>query len=149
MIHRHPPPSDRLSPKYWAIADLPGIGSREQAALVACGIHTTRDLLARTRSPLQCQALATELQLHLKYVTKWAALADLARVPSVGCQYCGALLHAGIGSTYQLSNTPVSRAYQQLLKLHVATTQSKDHCPTVDQVARWVQEARLLSRLNL
>lgn len=137
-------PSNRIAPRYWAIAQLPGITPSEQSALEACGVHTTRDLLARTRSPAQSHALASELHLHLKYVTKWVALADLARLPSVGCEHCGLLLHAGIGSMQQLANTPVNRAYQQLLKLHVATMQRRDLCPGVEDVSRWIQEARSL-----
>ncbi|NEO63853.1 MAG: DUF4332 domain-containing protein, partial [Moorea sp. SIO4G2] len=41
-----------------------------------------------------------------QYVNKWVALADLARIPSIGCQYCGLVLHAGICSLTQLAQTP-------------------------------------------
>jgi hypothetical protein len=133
-----------LKSKSWPIESLPGLSSQQQAQLVECGISTTGKLLRNVRTPEQKLALANKLQLNVKYVNKWVALADLARVPSVGCQYCGLLLHAGVASPTQLAQIPVLRLHQQVLKLQVATMQRRDLCPGVEQVQTWIEEAKRL-----
>lgn len=95
-------------------------------------------------TPSARQALANQLQIHVRYVNKWVALADLARIPSVGCEYCGLLLHSGIVSISQLVQTPVHRLHQQFLRLHVATMQRQDLCPSINVVQKWATEARSL-----
>jgi predicted flap endonuclease-1-like 5' DNA nuclease len=84
------------------------------------------------------------LPIKVQYVNKWVALADLARVPGIGCQYCGLLLHAGICSVTQLAQTPAHKLHQQILRLQVATLQRRDLCPHVEEVAGWIKQARML-----
>ena len=133
-----------MQPCYWAIALLPGLSKQERELLNKHGIKTTKDLLINTRTPSAKNLLANQLQLHIKHINKWVALADLARIPSVGCQYCGLLLHSGIASVTQLSQTPLQRLHPTIKRLYVATMQSKDLVPSVPQVKKWIEEARLL-----
>jgi len=130
----------------WDIKQLPGLSMADQENLVALNVRTTLDLLQRTKTLLQRQALASQLQLHIQHVNKWAALADLSQIPNVGCQYCGLLLHAGISSPTQLAQTSLPRLHQQLLKLQVAMLQRPDLCPSLEQVRQWIEQARSLSR---
>lgn len=133
-----------LKSRSWAIAKLPGLSPEEQSQLTKCGITTTGKLLQATRTPEQKLALANQLELHIRYINKWLALADLARAPSVGCQYCGLLLHAGIASVAQLAEMSVQRLHQQILRLHVATMQRRDLCPGVEEVQNWIEQAKRL-----
>lgn len=139
---------DIFRPSNWKIEQLPGLSAQDQAQLLECGVETTLQLLQRTSTLVCRKKLANQLQVHIQHVNKWAALADLSRVPGVGCQYCGLLLHAGISSTAQLSEAPPCRLHQQILKLQVAMLQRKDLCPTVDQVVQWVQQARSLPKIK-
>ena len=136
---------DPLRSRSWAIAQLPGLTVEDLALLAAHGIQTTQQLLQQTKTIAQQQALATQMQIHLHHVTKWRALADLARVPAIGCQYCGLLLHAGISSPVQLAQTPLARLHQQIVRLHIAMMQNKNSCPTLAEVAQWVEQAKLLT----
>lgn len=129
---------------YWTIDQLPGLSEVEQSQLKSCGIDTTKQLLQKARTSELKQSLANQLELHIQYVNKWVALADLARIPSVGYEYCGLLLHAGIASVSQLTQTPIHRLHRQILRLQVATMQRKDLCPPVEIVHQWVKEARSL-----
>jgi hypothetical protein len=45
------------------------------------------------------------MQVSIQNVTEWAALASLARIPLVGCQYCELLLQIGVYSVVQLAHT--------------------------------------------
>lgn len=133
-----------MKSSYWAIEQLPGLSQEQQAQLQAVSIFTTKQLLEFANTTLKKQALASRLEIHLQYVNKWVALADLARIPSVGFEYCGLLLHSGIASVVQLAQTPIHRLHRQILRLHVATLQRKDLCPPVEVVQRWIAEAKML-----
>ena len=126
----------------WSIGDLPGINSTEQTLLQELGITTTGQLLAIAPDAKTKQQLAIKLCLKIQYVNKLFALADLARLPGVGCQYNGLLLHTGIISVKQLAQMPAHKIHQQLLKLHVATLQRRDLCPDLAQVQAWIKQAQ-------
>ncbi|MEH1868522.1 MAG: DUF4332 domain-containing protein [Nostoc sp.] len=128
----------------WPIEQLPGLSHEEQSQLQNCGISSTVALVRQGKTLEARLALANKLQIHLQYVNKWMALADLARIPSVGIQYCGLLLHAGIGSVTQLAQTPTHRLHQQIMRLQVATMQRRDLCPAIELVQQWSQQAKIV-----
>ncbi len=126
----------------WSIGDLPGLKNPELAQLQALGIDTTRALLSVTPDAATKRHLAITLGTKIQYVNKLVALADLSRLPGVGCQYNGLLLHTGIISVQQLAQMPAHRIHQQLLKMHVATLQRRDLCPDIAQVQTWIKQAQ-------
>jgi hypothetical protein len=132
------------APSDWAIAQLPGLSAQQQAQLQALGIETTLQLLERGRTGDRRQQLANQLRVRVQQVNKWVAMCDLARIHSVGCQHCGLLLHAGIGSAAQLSQMSIQRLHQQILRLQVATLRRRDLCPSTAEIAQWIQQARSL-----
>jgi predicted flap endonuclease-1-like 5' DNA nuclease len=134
-----------IQPRDWSIEQLPGLSDRDRSKLEELGIATTRQLLEKANTPQSRQVLANQLQIKSAYVNKWVALADLARVPGIGCQHCGLVLHAGISSVSQLAQTPAYRLHQQILRLQVATMQRRDLCPHVEEVAAWIKQARELA----
>lgn len=123
---------------------LPGLSEDECQRLATQGIHTTLELLQHTSNPDRRIALASQIQVNSHHIQKWIALADLSSVPSVGCQYCGLLLHAGVGSVAQLAQTPLSKIHQHILKLYVAMMQRQDLCPSVAEMATWTAQAQTL-----
>ncbi len=143
ISHKEPQTSVQL--RDWPIAHLPGLSKENQSQLEECSITTTGQLIRMTKTQAAKVLLANQLQINIQYVNKWVAMANLARIPSVGCQYCGLLLHAGVASPAQLAQMPVERLHQQVLRLHVATMQRNDLTPSVDRVQQWVQQARLVS----
>jgi hypothetical protein len=129
---------------YWKIEQLPGVSSQEVAQLRSVNILNTQILLEQTQTQEMKIALAARLGLSLPNVNKWYVLADLARIPSIGCYYCGLLLHIGVISIPQLIESHADRLHQQILRLQVATMQRKDLCPPVDLVQQWIREGRSL-----
>jgi predicted flap endonuclease-1-like 5' DNA nuclease len=128
----------------WSIGDLPGLNKPERVLLQELGINTTRQLLTIAPDAATKQQLAINLGTKVQYVNKLVALADLARLPGIGCQYNGLLLHTGIISVKQLAQMPAHKIHQQLLKLHVATLQRRDLCPDIAQVQGWIKQAQIL-----
>lgn len=128
------------------IAQLPGLMASHIEQLKACGIVTTFDLLRQGNSVAQRQQLSAQLNTNIKHINKWAALANLARIPSVGCEHCGLLLHAGVSTPQQLSTMTVQRLYPQLLRLQVQLFNRADLAPDTAQVAGWIQQAQMMMR---
>lgn len=142
-----PKPKAKLSgikEKNWTIEELPGLKQDEIDNLKSKGFTSTLSLVKQGRNLQEKLILAQKLQVHVQYVNKWVALADLARIPAVGTEYCGLLLHAGIASVMQLTTTPPHRLHKQILRLQVATLQRRDLCPAVELVQQWVQDAKKL-----
>ncbi|TAF10238.1 MAG: DUF4332 domain-containing protein [Nostocales cyanobacterium] len=129
----------------WPIEKLPGLSPEEQLKLQNCGIMTTGELVKQGKTPEARLALASKLQVNIQYVSKWLALADLARIPTVGTQYCGLLLHAGVISVSQLGEIPTHRLHQQIMRLQVATLQRRDLCPAIELVQQWSQQAKVIA----
>ncbi|MEB3295818.1 MAG: DUF4332 domain-containing protein [Synechococcales bacterium] len=134
----------RLRSRNFAIEQLPGLSQDHLARLQAIGITSTFHLLQQAWTTIGKEDLARRISIHVQYVHKWVALADLARVPAVGCQYCGLLLHAGVAKVEHLAALPVGQLHRQILKLQVATFQRPDRCPTLGEVERWIQQAKSL-----
>lgn len=141
-----PSPSRPRHTGDWAIDRLPGLSAENRSQLQAQGIQTTRQLFQQTRTPRQRQELASRLQIHIQHVNKWAALADLSRVPAIGCQFPGLLLHAGISSVSQLAEMPLPRLHRLILRLQVANLQRQDLCPSVGQIADWIEQAKQVAK---
>ncbi len=138
-----------MKSSYWDIEKLPGLSKTNQEQLKLLGINDSQDLLQLTKTKANQQNLANQLKCQLTLINKWVALADLARVPSVGCKYCGLILHSGIISVEQLSQASVSSLHRQILKLQVATLQRKDLCPSPDVVQTWINEAKRINKNNI
>ncbi len=130
----------------WRLQDLPGLTHEQQEQLWNCGIHTTLQLYLQTNTPKKRAELARHLQIHPQYVNKWAAMADLARVPAIGCHYCGLLLHAGIASPEQLARMPVHGVHKQILRFQVANLQRPDLCPSLKEIQDWIEQSQHLDR---
>lgn len=132
--------------KSWPIANLPRLDESTRSRLEALEISTTQDLLQKAQTAVEKSAIAQQLQLKPQQINKWLIMADLARIESVGCEYCGLLLHAGIASISQLSKMHPQKLHRQILRLQVSLFKRKDCCPPVETVQKWIIDARQLAR---
>ncbi|MGD1860898.1 MAG: DUF4332 domain-containing protein [Leptolyngbyaceae cyanobacterium] len=132
-----------ISRRILPLQTLPGLSAEHLQQLHQAGLQTTADLLQVAQSPAKLAAIAAQLKLSNRYLQKWAALAELAQLPSVGSTYCGLLLHSGVASVAQLATLVPGRLHTQVRKLHTMTMRRSDLCPTPDQAAQWVREAKL------
>jgi hypothetical protein len=144
MTTSHQSRPTSLQPIYWPIAQLPGLSAQNESLLQEFGIATTGQLLKKATSSERKLLLSNQLQVHVQYIHKWVALADMARIPSVGCEYSGLLLHAGVASVKQLAEISVQRLHQQILRFYVGNMQRRDLCPGVELVQMWIQQAKML-----
>ena len=134
-----------LSSANHLIQALPGLSDAQIKLLSDCGITTTFHLLRQGNTLSQRQQLSTKLNINIKYINKWAALANLARIPSVGTQHCGLLLHAGVSTPQQLSGMSVQRLHPLLRRLQVQLLNRADLAPDTGQVATWIRQAQQMA----
>ena len=139
-------PSTPLKSANWSLTDLPGLAQTDLHRLAELGITTTFGLLRQAATKPDQTDLAGRSGIQLRYLQKWVALADLARVPTIGCQFAGLVLHAGVATLNQLALMPAGQLHRQILKLQVATFQSSDRCPDAGQIGVWIQQAKLLTQ---
>jgi hypothetical protein len=130
----------------WPLDQIPGLNVEDCCKLQSVGLLTTAHLLKQTRTLPQQRQLAAQLRMPERWVRKWAALAEFSELPSIGCQYCGLLLHAGVASTAQLAMMQTHTLHRQVLRLQVAFLQRRDLCPNPGLVAQWIAEAQQFQR---
>jgi hypothetical protein len=145
-MSEHPKMATVMPPQGWSLSALPGMSAQDYQKLYDVEIESTAVLLKRTQTLAKQRYLAEKLQLSDRWVRKWIALAELSHLKSVGCQYCGLLLHAGVTSVTQLSTMSPSTLHRQILRLQVSTLHRRDLCPNAGLVMRWIQDAKLAQR---
>jgi hypothetical protein len=133
----------------WPIDHLPGLAPEDCQQLQDLGIRSTFDLLRLAQSRHHQTQLAQKLHLHLHHIQKWIALADLARIPAVGLNGCGLLLHAGIPSVTRLAELNPGLLHKQVLKLQVSTYQTPNLCPDPAELSHWINQAKQLPKLPI
>lgn len=139
-----------IAPTDWQIEQLPGLTAEDANKLKEQGITTTLELLRQAGIRPQRETLAVQLAVSVQMVNKWVVMADLARVPSVGCKYCGFLLHIGICSTAQLARTSLYDLQKQVTRFQVQILYRADLCPTIGQISNWIQQAQqIISKRNM
>lgn len=119
------------------------MSAQDYQKLYELEVETTTQLMRRTQTLAKQRQLAARLQMSDRWVRKWMALAELSHLKSVGCQYCGLLLHAGVTSVAQLSTLNTSVLHRHILRLQVTMTRRRDLCPPVGTIAQWIHEAQL------
>lgn len=134
----------RLKSADWPIENLPGLSESDRNTLTNLGFTSTFDLLRQAWSIGGKETLSARSGLHIQHIQKWVALSDLARVPNVGCEYCGVLLHSGIATLEQLSRTPAGPLHRQIARFQVALFRNPDRIPDLGQVNIWIQQATTL-----
>jgi hypothetical protein len=128
----------------WPIEELPGLNTAETTQLQEIGINTTITLFKMGRTPEARLNLANQLKINIQHISKWVALANLSRVPTIGTQYCGLLLHSGVISVEQLAEIPSYKLHKQIIRLQVATLQRSDLSPTIELVQQWSHQAKII-----
>jgi Domain of unknown function (DUF4332) len=130
----------------WPLDKIPGLNVEDCHKFQSAGLLTTAHLLKQTRTLPQQRQLAAQLQMPERWVRKWVALAEFSELPSIGCQYCGLLLHAGVASTAQLAAMQAHTLHRQVLRLQVTFLQRNDLCPNPGLVVQWIAEAQQYQR---
>lgn len=127
-----------------SISELKGVTAEIASALHALDIRDTDQLLAAAGEPMARAKLATSLGIDAKVVLELANRADLARIHGLTVADMDPLALAGVDSVIELSRRIPENLYVKLLI--IAAQHSPQHLPRLDEVQRWVREAKQLER---
>jgi hypothetical protein len=126
------------------VSELKGVTAEIASALYALGIYDTAQLLAATGQPIARAKLAEALGIDANAVLELAKHADLTRIHGLTVADIDLLALAAVDSVMELSRRIPENLYAKLMT--VAAQQHLPHLPRLDEVQRWVREAKQLER---
>lgn len=127
----------------YKIEQIEGIGAAYAAKLVAVGIKTTDDLLAKCAAKKGRVKVAEETGISPKLILKWTNHADLFRVNGIAGQFAELLEAAGVDTIKEFRHRVPANLQPKL----VAVNNEKNLCnrvPSVAEVAKMIAQAKEL-----
>jgi predicted flap endonuclease-1-like 5' DNA nuclease len=124
------------------VADVEGIGAAHATALTAAEIHTDVDLLTQGASRAGRKGLASRTGIRESLLRTWVNRIDLAGLEGVGLGHASLLEAAGVDCCAELARRNAADLAATMRDL-VATRATVRHAPGVDEIARWIDQARL------
>ena len=127
----------------YKIIDIQGIGPVYAEKLVAVGIETVDDLLAKGAEAKGRKALEEETGIRHDLILTWVNHADLFRVKGVGPQFAELLEASGVDTVKELRNRNAANLAAKLLEVN----EEKHLCrrtPVEKEVAKFIELAKEL-----
>jgi predicted RecB family nuclease len=123
------------------ISEFPGIDPNHVIKLREAGIENTDDLMRLWSDQPKRASLAQKADLSIEQLTKFAAMARLARVKTLGTKYIEVLVAAGIDGPKSLFEyTP--EALMKRLEEVVAEKKLAFPMPTPVEVGAWFVDVK-------
>jgi hypothetical protein len=126
------------------ISELKGVTAEIAAALRAIGINNSAQLLAASGRPEERADLAMTLGMDAGTLLELANRADLVRIHGLTRADLDLLLAAGVDSVMELRRRIPENLYARMAK--IAEHRSWQRAPGLNEVQRWVSEAKRLER---
>lgn len=127
------------------VNELKGVSHELAAALHALGLGSTAQFLATMGQPAARAELAAALGVECDLLVRLANRANLLRIPGVDERAADLLALAGVDTVAELSRRIPENLYVKLIL--VAGRRQLSDLPRLDELQRWVQEARQLERV--
>ena len=128
------------------ISDVEGIGPKFAAKLVAAGVKTTDDLLARGGKPKGRAELEKATGISGGKILEWANRVDLYRIDGVGSEYSDLLEAVGVDSPTELAHRVPANLAAKMAEVNAAKKLVR-RVPTEKVVAGWVAQAKKLPKI--
>lgn len=127
----------------YKIIDIEGIGTVYAEKLIAAGINTTEELLAKCAKPAGRKALEEATGISGKLILTWTNHADLMRIDGVGPQFSELLEAAGVDTVKELRNRVPANLQPKLEEVN-AQKNLVNRVPAVKEVEKMVAQAKAL-----
>ncbi len=127
----------------YKIIDIEGIGAAYAEKMLAAGIKTTDDLLAKCAKPAGRKALAEETGISPKLILTWTNHADLMRINGVGPQFSELLEAAGVDTVKELQHRVPANLQAKLEEVN-AQKNLVNRVPSVAEVEKMIAQAKEL-----
>ncbi|MEP6590459.1 MAG: DUF4332 domain-containing protein [Gemmatimonadota bacterium] len=127
----------------YKLEQIEGIGPHFAERLIAAGVHTSADLLARCGSSEGMRDLASRSGISDLQLTTWTHQADLMRISGIGSEFGQLLESAGIETVRELGMRNPDNVVHLLDRVnrekHLTRT-----VPGTKTVSKWIEHARHL-----
>lgn len=124
----------------YKVVEIEGVGEVYAEKLVAAGINSVDDLLAKCAGPAGRKALAEETGISGKLILKWANHADLIRIHGVGPQFAELLEAAGVDTVKELRHRKAENLVAKLEEVN-AEKNLVNRVPSLAEVTKMIAEA--------
>jgi predicted flap endonuclease-1-like 5' DNA nuclease len=129
-----------------SIVQVEGIGEAYAERLRSAGIRTTDALLEAGASPKGRKEIEDKTGIAHSLILEWVNHVDLWRIKGVAEEYSDLLEEAGVDSVPELAQRRADNLFGKLVEAN-QEKQLVRRLPTQAQVARWIEEAKLLPRI--
>lgn len=123
------------------IEEISVIDSESVLSLKETGIHSTADLLEKSRKSSNRTKLAKNIEVEKEQIDLWVNIADLMRIKGVSDEYYKLLADLGIKSISNLAKQDSEKLHEQLVK-HIEKTKWEGEPPTEELVNKWIESAK-------
>ncbi len=127
----------------YKIIDIEGVGEAYAAKLIAAGINTPEQLLAKCATPKGRKELEEATEISGKLILKWTNHADLFRIHGVGPQFAELLEAAGVDTVKELSHRVPANLVAKMEEVN-AEKKIVGRVPAVKEVEKMVAEAKTM-----
>jgi predicted flap endonuclease-1-like 5' DNA nuclease len=127
------------------IIEIEGIGARNAQKLINAGVSSVETLLAVAGPVSGRRQLARMIGVEEDRLLEWVNRADLMRIKGVGSEFADLLEAAGVDSPLELARRNAENLLQALLEVN-ANRQLTRRTPALNQVQRWINDAKTLPR---
>jgi predicted flap endonuclease-1-like 5' DNA nuclease len=128
------------------IEEIEGVGPAFAQKLMAAGVPTIEALLEQGSKAAERARLAASTGISEQVLLKWVNTADLMRVKGIGSEYSELLEVAGVDSATELAQRRPENLHARLEEINDARKLVR-RVPTLQEVERWVAEARRLPKV--
>ncbi len=127
----------------YKIIDIQGIGSVYAEKLIAAGIETVDDLLAKGADAKDRAALEESTGIRHDLILTWVNHADLFRVKGIGPQFSELLEAAGVDTVKELRNRNAANLAAKMQEINEAKHLCR-RTPVEKEVAKFIEIAKSL-----
>ena len=127
----------------YKIDEIEGIGAAYAKKLIAAGIKTTEDLLAKCASKKGRDAVAETTGISSKLILKWANHSDLFRVNGIAGQFAELLEAAGVDTIKEFRHRVAANLYAKLAAVNAEKKLCK-RVPTAVELEKMIAQAKEL-----
>lgn len=127
----------------YAILNVEGIGPTFAEKLKAIGVHTTKALLDRAKTPKGRKQLAADSGIDESKILKWANMCDLMRIRGVAEEYSELLEAAGVDTVKELKHRNAANLAAKMAEVNESRKLVRV-LPSEKSVTKWVDQAKTL-----
>lgn len=130
----------------YKVEQIEGIGEVYAEKLIAAGIKTTDELLAKCATPKGREQLAEETGISGKLILKWTNHSDLMRISGVAGQFAELLEASGVDTVKELKHRVPANLQAKMEEVN-AEKNLVNRVPNLPEVEKMIAQAKELEAI--